>query len=1280
MARHVSSSSSLRSPPASVPAPTREPDLGLALDLDLAPLHELEHHTRPASRTTSHAASRTSGQASQLSNLPPRPQKQSDHGNLPLPRLSNAFPGVRGGSTSPGIASPRASASGSTSGSDTEIEGESMSASESEAYEHLPRIKLQSMLREARRVIRQRERDLELAARVGTALVTRNSNLAQRRGGGHSRNVSIGSSHVPSHSHSFSHQSHHSPQAHHTLKSSHSPAHHRHQSGAANALIHWHDRQHSRTHSRLPGSSPTIDKHAQRLRHASTLSIGSVRSADLHTHDYFDFQGREPARGPAGHEGIGHHHSVSDMSSAFSDHSGFALPSPREDGLVDADPLHLHHRVPSTASLRPDDDEVIRAHAREAETQRRLAFLAEENAVLIERLTQLQADTERNRRVGGHKLHALDHELKELRDELDAVLERNTELELQGQAESLQPGQPRSSISVSRDEPPWHHSTLLAGLGSLPDLDGQLSLGHTSKRASSLLDTSTMPPDESETPSFLSSLGASTPTTTLTTTTTQQCELDGSDPPDLAAHSVSAELHAAALSKGKAKGKHARHVSFPVALAAPQAVHHEETESLVKRLLCKIDELERTNIEMARNSYAIDGRLGQAIEDKERLRDAYQALDAGLPVDEWEHPCGSLSRPGLELELEPELVPKPAEQPRLRRRTGRGTGNRYAIAAQRLVNDVLLADLPHSPLQSNGPSPASEPATAIAPVTEMAQRDSSVVGTCWDEWRGDGDEDGGGRPGSDSGFGSGSFPEPGDHTAEVMDMLREIEELRQNSLPPMAEQWEDDNARVTNEDQAQIEMEDDIALVEAGSTVSPPPGQMEETEDGRGAVVMGDGSGGDGGDDNGHLRSLLRKPDDGAWLDEDQVLPLGALREPKVGTTADGYDLISEATGRRPLIWADDEDYGQPITVQQAERYGLVGAHRRGLIGSGWMVFVALRRALGYTQMERRRVNCPNPSPSALGSGAGADATNIGWETRRLQIQSTAQLEAELELRQLLRHRREQFERAVAGMRQRQRQRPQRPSSGSITSGAHRSAPNDAPRWEFPRRQRSVHQDQEQKQKQKQKQRQHQHQHRHWHWHRRQLSRGSGESEEILVSDLPEDRCPSSASTSHDSTSVSTSTEWLVDDATGGAYAKRAKPRSRRRSTDSDLNPKQNHSHNHKTRQGAGKRQGDGIGTAPNGKSRILQAIADPHVVVANARAKVDDVSNEVAALLTTWVAFASILVCAGVYMFSYVLPLPVPLTQPHFPSVIVCVRSTEYRALSTDAHTLPTDAAHNVC
>lgn len=129
--------------------------------------------------------------------------------------------------------------------------------------------------------------------------------------------------------------------------------------------------------------------------------------------------------------------------------------------------------------------------------------------------------------------------------------------------------------------------------------------------------------------------------------------------------------------------------------------------------------------------------------------------------------------------------------------------------------------------------------------------------------------------------------------------------------------------------------------------------------------------------------------------------------------------------------------------------------------------------------------------------------------------------------------------------------------------------------------------------------------------------------DEIVVADLPDYHGRPNTSLSY------ASTEWLVDEVTDRMYVKMPKPKSRSKSVTG--------SKPLSAQACASSAPNDRQPDIKRGKSFLLQAVSDSQAMVASAKTRVDTASNEVATMLSTWATFTSIILCAGVYMFSYV-------------------------------------------
>jgi hypothetical protein len=86
------------------------------------------------------------------------------------------------------------------------------------------------------------------------------------------------------------------------------------------------------------------------------------------------------------------------------------------------------------------------------------------------------------------------------------------------------------------------------------------------------------------------------------------------------------------------------------------------------------------------------------------------------------------------------------------------------------------------------------------------------------------------------------------------------------------------------------------------------------------------------------LQRQLSPAADGEWPDpNEELVPRGALRD-DVMTNHESYDLLESATRLRPVHWADDDDFGQPITESEARRLGLLAAAKKSRTSLlGWV-------------------------------------------------------------------------------------------------------------------------------------------------------------------------------------------------------------------------------------------------------------------------------------------------------------------------------------------------------
>ncbi|CAO1638432.1 unnamed protein product [Sympodiomycopsis kandeliae] len=272
----------------------------------------------------------------------------------------------------------------------------------------LGREELELLLFEANEVIRDRERDLGIAAAIGQALLQKNISLRNKHQGVMSRLASASDLQQLSDDHDDHEDDEPAP-----LYSP--PTNDDHSQGDGSVAFFDGDAT-----TPMPESWPTPSASSSRQEdgyfpapssHASRESSsagGAQLPASSSSYADFGFPGMQPrmsgliSSAPQSPGGL----SMASSSNNINDGQSHA-PSSRKSRL-------RHHR---STSLQP------------SETQKQLSFLSTQNEALLAQLSELQEEAEEAKRQGGKKLRKLNKEIEGLQAELGAATERNVQLE-----------------------------------------------------------------------------------------------------------------------------------------------------------------------------------------------------------------------------------------------------------------------------------------------------------------------------------------------------------------------------------------------------------------------------------------------------------------------------------------------------------------------------------------------------------------------------------------------------------------------------------------------------------------------------------------------------------------------------------------------------------------------------------------------------------------------------------------------------------------------------------
>ncbi|KAJ1026743.1 hypothetical protein NDA16_002040 [Ustilago loliicola] len=290
------------------------------------------------------------------------------------------------------------------------------------------------------------------------------------------------------------------------------------------------------------------------------------------------------------------------------------------------------------------------------EAQRQLTSLGEQNDVLHHQISELQHEAESARYEGSKKLSRLNKEIRGLKAELEAATRRNVELETSGN-----PVRPTSASRSPLRAPVVHHRQAPASPLVLPAKAHHATVAAISNSAPNPATTEEPSPDH--------------------------------------------------------------HGLLPSTSNLEDMVRSAQStvgeSALLAQLLAKIKELEETNSAMAKAEEDFGSRMGRAMEEDERLRDAFNTVGQDLGVEaaastSWASPekvqeasdlIARLSNPSRRTNLQPGFITPshslrsldsvaPADAPSLissvsssQRR--RAPGNRHVIEHRKTVRSAI---------------------------------------------------------------------------------------------------------------------------------------------------------------------------------------------------------------------------------------------------------------------------------------------------------------------------------------------------------------------------------------------------------------------------------------------------------------------------------------------------------------------------------------------------------------------------------------------------------------
>ncbi|PWN37292.1 uncharacterized protein FA14DRAFT_12844 [Meira miltonrushii] len=587
-----------------------------------------------------------------------------------------------------------------------------------------------------------------------------------------------------------------------------------------------------------------------------------------------------------------------------------------------------------------------------SETHRRLELISQQNDDLLEQISQLHVESEDAKREGGKRQKRLIREIDGLRAELEAAEARTMELERNAemQKKALEAGQEQVK------KQPWRRR------GKMP----WQSPG--SKRKNSQNDGR----DQTE--------------TNEKDVRAESSSMLGEDGKDADALSLTGQSESSMSISGKSR------------------LQTDGERAIVSQLMAKVRELEEINISLIKDAHERDGRIGRFLEDSERIRDLYDAVES-------EAVSNLSAEPSIQdltvMGQDSTPMSSAAASPIARRR--RAPGNRHLIENRRTVRAAMQNDHENrSPVVQlddffddslNNSSVDSSPVKA-RPSRKMLRPRILITPSCEDlharseNDRAFGWEDVDQEGSSHYGQMTKSSSDPTLYEDQVEEKTRKglIHRASDSNLGSISSRSNHNLHRSLGSElgsvygDRDVEYDDDDAPQQDGEESSPSRRSLYSSDRRKGKAPRKAASqaslrsmseaGSDIADlkwSNGSTWTLRTEYDlpeiddkpykaiaaapsqelaiipthqslsriaarpDGEWYSNvaQSLLPRGALRN-DVETSHDNYSLLEKLTKSVPVHWADDEDFGKPITEREAINLGLLEDKRdRNRIGSG---------------------------------------------------------------------------------------------------------------------------------------------------------------------------------------------------------------------------------------------------------------------------------------------------------------------------------------------------------
>lgn len=552
-----------------------------------------------------------------------------------------------------------------------------------------------------------------------------------------------------------------------------------------------------------------------------------------------------------------------------------------------------------------------------SETRRQLHLIYEQNDDLLEQISQLQSENEDAKRDGGKRLKKLMREIDSLRFELEAAEARNSQLEHEASTQadfSLNSRNEKHVLSQNHlnseeNDESTPNSVPDAGPAPFPPIEEQAAV--ESNRAED----------------------------------------------DTARYS-----HQRQSTVSSIRSSHSRPGSAQS--------HRTVTESerlLIEQLLRKVHELEEMNVALTLEANERDGRIGLFMQEGERIKDLYEAVESEVAsdYDGSTMGMGSMSYGDMSYAFQSPAASSPASSPFATRRR-RAPGNRHLIQGRRTLMDVMRSPSADEVAtktrrdRSASSSSSRHPRIFVTPSVEdlrakMTQQNdanssllSAVHAEGCSEHENHRDRETNYPNSSPLRATSQGRRQPPITPPNSSALMRTLQSEMVEAESSFSSAHENSAAshyrspsahsggrarqsrlqRLSSHGSIRSIAESDIADVPAPSSKKT---LLAPLTAGNHNVISPRSKSG--------VEALITRSGDaldpvhhadGEWYSgfESRAVPLRSLRDGKQ-TSYDAYDRLERVTAHVPVHWADDDDFGKPITERSARKLGLLDAPKQ---------------------------------------------------------------------------------------------------------------------------------------------------------------------------------------------------------------------------------------------------------------------------------------------------------------------------------------------------------------